>query len=95
MLLQSKLKYFREHLQKFRDKQNELLNREKDLHGFRIGQLVYIFQPRGSILWSGDRKCSVDFVGLLIIFKCVSPNQFILMSSNGKIYPFLIEEARP
>ena len=58
------------------------MNREKNLYFFRIGQLVDLFQPRGSILRSGYRKCSVDFVGLLVIFKCVSPNQFIYMYSN-------------
>ena len=33
-------------------------------------------------------------VGPHVIFKCVSPNQFILMSLNGKTYQFLIEEMR-
>ena len=54
----------------------------------------YPFQPRGSSLKYGYRKCSADYVGPLVIFECVSLNQFILMSLDGKIYPFLIEELR-
>ena len=56
---------------------------------------INLLQPRGSILRSGYRTCSVDFLGLLVIFKCVSPNQFILRSLDGKNNPFLIEEIRP
>ena len=30
----------------------------------------------------------------MVIYKYVSPNQFIIMSLDGKVYPMLIEETR-
>ena len=33
-------------------------------------------------------------MGPLAIWKCFSPTQFILMSLDGVIYPFLVEETR-
>ena len=33
-------------------------------------------------------------VGPLAIYKCISPNQFLLMSLDGILYPVIVEEAR-
>ena len=30
----------------------------------------------------------------MVIYKCVSLNQFIIVSLDGKVYPMLIEETR-
>ena len=30
----------------------------------------------------------------LAIYKCISPNQFLLMSLDGVLYPMVVEEAR-
>ena len=43
---------------------------------------------------TGSRKVACFFVGPLVIFKAVGPNQFLLMSLDGQIYPHLIEETR-
>jgi hypothetical protein len=92
--LQAQLKYFREQIQKFRDERTELMNAEKEMHFFSSGQIVYLYQPKGSILQTGSRKIQCHFVGPLVIYKTLAPNQFILMSLDGKIYPHLIEETR-
>ena len=39
-------------------------------------------------------KISCFFVGPLVIYKAVGPNQFLLMSLDGQIYPHLIGETR-
>ena len=33
-------------------------------------------------------------MGPLAIYKCISPNQFLLMSLDGVLYPVIVEEAR-
>ena len=40
------------------------------------------------------RKIQCKFVGPLAIYKCISPNQFLLMSLDGILYPVIVEEAR-
>lgn len=92
--LKAKLKYFRQQLQSFRDKKADLINKDKEFHFYSVGQLVYLYQPKGAILQTGSRKITCHFVGPLVIYKALSPNQFILMSLDGIIYPHLIEETR-
>ena len=41
---------------------------------------------------TGSRKIACFFVGPSVIYKAVGPNQFLLMSLDGQIYPHLIEE---
>ena len=53
-----------------------------------------MYHPRGSLLQTASKKIKCEFVGSLAIYKCVSPNQFLLMSLDGYLYPFLVEETR-
>ena len=93
-VLEQKLRYLREKLQKFRDNRLAMQNRDKEYHGYTVGQIVYMYHPKGSILQTASKKIKCEFVGPLAIYKCVSPNQFLLMSLDGYLYPFLVEETR-
>ena len=93
-VLEQKLRYLREKLQKFRDNRLAMQNKDKEYHGYTVGQIVYMYHPKGSILQTGSKKIKCEFVGPLAIYKCVSPNQFLLMSLDGYLYPFLVEETR-
>ena len=93
-VLEQKLKYLRGKLQKFRDGRLALQNKDKEFHGYTVGQIVCMYHPRGSLLQTSSKKIKCEFVGPLAIYKCVSPNQFLLMSLDGYLYPFLIEETR-
>ena len=63
------------------------MNRNKTYHSYEVGQIVYMYQARGSIVQTGSRKIACYFVGPLIIYKAIGPNQFLLMSLTGQIYP--------
>ena len=93
-LLQKQLTVLQKHLQQFRDKRQEMLNKDKELHGFSVGEIVYLHLPSGAILQAGSRKIRCKFVGPLVIYKAISPSQFLIMSLTGEIYPRLIEESR-
>ena len=93
-LLNKRLKYFRQMLIKFRDKRFEIMNRDREFHGYTSGQLVYLFCPSNSTLTTNRRKFTCQFVGPLAIWKCFSPTQFVLMSLDGVVYPYLVEETR-
>ena len=88
------LKFLRLRLLKFREKRYEMMNKDKAFHGYTAGQIVYLFFPGNSILNTGSKKITCHYVGPLAIWKCFSPTQFVLMSLDGVIYPFLIEETR-
>ena len=65
-------------------------NKDKEFHGYTVGQIVYMYHPWGSLLQTASKKIKCKFVGPLAIYKCVSPNQFLLMSLDGYLYPFLV-----
>ena len=48
--LKKNLKYMGERLQKFRSQRLNMLNRNRQCHAFEIGQIVYMYQARGSMV---------------------------------------------
>ena len=92
--LKRNLQYMGERLQKFRSQRLDLLNKDREYQAFEVGQIVYMFQARGSVIETGSRKIRCNYIGPLVIFKTVGPNQFLLMSLDGLIYPHLIEQSR-
>ena len=75
------------------------MNKDRQHYGFTVGQIVYMYNPSGSQMQTGSRKIQCNFVGTLAIYKCISPNQFLLMSLDGVLYPVVlypvvVEEAR-
>ena len=60
-LLQKQLTVLRTYLQQFRDKRQEMLNNDKELHGFSVGEIVYLHLPSGAILQVGSRKIRCKF----------------------------------
>ena len=92
--LKKNLQYMGERLQKFRSQRLDLLNKDREYQAFEVGQIVYMFQARGNVIETGSRKIRCNYIGPLVIFKAVGPNQFLLMSLDGLIYPHLIEQSR-
>ena len=92
--LDEKLKYFKKRLEAFRSNRNAVTNKDRQHQGYTVGQIVYMYNPSGSQLQTGSRKIQCHFVGPLAIYKCISPNQFLLMSLDGILYPVIVEEAR-
>ena len=92
--LKKNLQYLGSRLQKFRSERTDLLNKNRKYHAYEAGQLVYLYQAKGTIVHTGSRKIACYFVGPLVIYKAIGPNQFLLMSLTGQIYPYLVEESR-
>ena len=53
-----------------------------------------MYNSSGSQLQAGSRKIQCHFVGPLAVYKCISPNQFLLMSLDAVLYPMIVEAAR-
>ena len=77
-----------------RSQRLDLLNKDREYQASEVGQIVYMFQARGSVVETGSRKIRCNYIGPLVIFKAVHPNQFLLMSLDGLVYPHLVEQSR-
>ena len=92
--LQERLLYFRKRLEEHRSNRMSLMNKDRQHYGFTVGQIVYMYNPSRSQLQTGSRKIQCNLFGPLAIYKCISLNQFLLMSLDGVLYPVVVEEAR-
>ena len=90
--LQERLLYFRKRLEEFRSNRMSLMNKDRQHYGFTVGQIVYMYNPSGSQVQTGSRKIQCHCVGPLAIYKCISPNQFLLMSLDGVLYPVVVAQ---
>ena len=60
--LKRNLQYMGERLQKFISQRLDLLNKEREYQAFEVGQIVYIFQARGSVIETGSRKIRCNYI---------------------------------
>ena len=58
--LQEKLSYFRNRLEDFRSNRMAIMNKDKQPHGFTVGQIVYMYNPSGGKLQTGRPSCSLQ-----------------------------------
>ena len=86
--LKKNLQYLCSRLQRFRSQRTDLLNRSKKYHAYQASQIVYMYHAMGS------RKIACYYVGSLVIYNAIGPNQFLLMSLDSAVYPHLVEETR-
>ena len=63
--LQERLLYFRKRREEFRSNRTAIMNKDRQHYGFTVGQIVYMYNPRGSQLQTGSRKVQCHFVGPL------------------------------
>ena len=56
--------------------------------------LVYIISPLTSQLRTASRKVAIKYVGPLVIYKIIDPNNYLLMTLDGKILRGLFEHER-
>ena len=92
--LRERLMRLRTSLNKFRDDRLEAINKDREYQSYVAGQFVYAFNPEGSHLQTNTRKIQAQFVGPLVVYMPVSPDQFLLMTLDGYVYPHLIEISR-
>ena len=92
--LKKNLQYLCSRLQIFRSQRTDLLNRSKKYHAYQASQIVCMYQAKGTIVHTDSRKIACYYVGLLVIYKAIGLNQFLLMSLDGAVYPPLVEKTR-
>ena len=64
-------------LQKFRSERTEFLNKNKVYHAYEVRQIAYMYQAKGSVIQTGSSKIACYFVGPLVMYKAIGPNQLI------------------
>ena len=94
MQLGKRLQYLHKLLQDARTKRLALMNKDRDYFQYNSGDLVYIISPLTSQLRTASRKITIKCVGLLAVYKIVDPDNYLLITLDGKLLRGLFEQER-
>ena len=92
--LRKRLEYMHKLLQDFWMKRLALMNKDRDYFQNNSGDLVYIISPLTSQLRIALRKVSIKYVGPLVVYKIVDPQNFLLITLDGKLFRVFFEHER-
>ena len=79
-LLNKRLKYLQDILQQFKPNCLAMINIDHEDFQHNSGDLVYIISPLTSQLRTTSRKATIKYVGPLVIYKIVDPQNYLLMT---------------
>ena len=68
-----------------------MINKDRDFFQYNSRDLVYIISLLTSQLDIVSRKVMIKYVALVAIFKIIDPNNYLLMTLDGRILRGLFE----
>ena len=71
-----------------------MINKNRNFFQYNSGDLVHIISPLMSQLGTDSRKVMIKYVGPVVIYKIIDPNNYLLMTLDGKILRGLLEHER-
>ena len=96
-LLNKRLNYLHTLLLNFKSKRLAMINKDRAFFWYNAGHLVYIFSPLTSQFCTASRQITIKYVGPVVIYKIIDPNNYLLMTLHGRILraPFEHERRKP
>ena len=71
-----------------------MINKDRNFFQYNSRDLVYLISPLSSQLHTASTKVAIKCVGPLVIYKIINPNNYLLMTLEGKILRDLFEHER-
>ena len=71
-----------------------MINKDRTFFQYNSGDLVSIISPFTCQLCTTSRKVMIKYVGPVVIYKIIDPNNYLLMSLDGKILKGRFEHER-
>ena len=92
--LNKRIKYLQDILFNLKLQRLAMINKDRENFQYKGGDLVYIISPLTSQLRSNLQKIAIQYVGLVVVYKIVDPNNYLLMTLDGKILKGIFEHER-
>ena len=89
-LLNKRIKYLQDILFNFKSWRLAMINKDRENFQYK-GDLVYIISPLTSQLRTNSRKIAIKYVGPVVVYKIVDPQNYLLMMLDGKILKGIFE----
>ena len=71
-----------------------MINKDRAFFQYKGRDLVYIISPIRSESHTASCKVTIKYVGPVVIYKIIDPNNYLLMTLDGKIWRGLFEHER-
>ena len=71
-----------------------MINKGRAFFQYKSGDLVYIISPLTSLLHTASCKVMIKYVGPVVIYKIIDPDNYLLMTLDGRILRGLFEHER-
>ena len=71
-----------------------MINKDRNLFQYNIGDLLYIISLHTSKLRTSSRKVAIKYVGPLAVYKIIDHHNYLLMILDGKILRGLFKYKR-
>ena len=85
--LQEKLSYFRKRLEDFRSNRMAIMNKDRQPHGFTVGQTVYMYNPSGGKLQTGSKKNTMSLCRTSSNLQMYKPQPIFTYVTGWSIIP--------
>ena len=85
-LLNKRKKYLQDLLFNFKSKRLAMINKYRAFYQYKSGHLVYIISSLTSQLHTALCKIAIKYVGPVVIYKILDPNNYLLMILDGKFW---------
>ena len=79
-LLNKRIKYLRDILFNFKSKRLAMIIKDRGFFQYKGGDLVYIISPLTSQLHTASHKVAIKYVGPVVIYKIIHPNNYLIMT---------------
>ena len=89
-----RIKYLQDILFNFKSWRLAMINKDRENFQYRGGDLVYIISPLTSQLRTASWKIAIKYVGPVVVYKIIDPQNYSLMTLDGKILRGLFEYKR-
>ena len=92
--LNKRIKYLQDILFNFKSKRLALINKDRGFFQYKSGDLIYIISPLTSQLCTASHKVAVKYIGPVVIYKIIDPQNYLPMTLDGTILRGLFKHKR-
>ena len=93
-LLNKRLKYLHDILLNFKSRRLAMVNKDSMFFQYKSKNLVYIISPLTRQLHTASHKVSIKYVGPVTIYRIIVPDNYLLMTLDGRILRGLFEQEK-
>ena len=71
-----------------------MINKDRGIFQYKGGVLVYTISPLTSQLYTASHKVAIKYIGPLVVYKIIDPQNYLIMTLDEKILRGIFKHER-